>query len=108
VTCCDWSKLDDGWTFDESTWLLRHGADWITLRELLPIIDQVNPSLFDGFKREAMRQINKCRIRDTERAPVDNEAELESIHQSFTAGYVRREATHGWRNPPSIYEEDKE
>lgn len=77
MTRYDWSKLDEGWTFDESTWLLRHGSNWITLRELLPIINQVNPSLFDEFKCEAMRQISKCRVRDTERAPSTDECDHE-------------------------------
>lgn len=112
----DWSKLDNGWEYLVPFGPLVNDGCRFSLLELeegyVPEPD-CEPGYF-ALWRDALDQIYKFRIRDTERAPVDPEETLESIHQSFKMldDFSRKrqrkhEATHGWRNPPSIYAEDR-
>lgn len=88
--CCigmyDWRKLDTGWSYEPNTGcggtLRSSDGSAVTLEYLEAGRDECGK-----FTRDARAQLAKCRVDSPE---VNH----------------KREATRGWRNPVSIYQDD--
>lgn len=74
----DWSKLDAGWTYESDARVLRRDNDWFRIGALEDSYTPDDEYWAKGYT-EARTQLTKCRIRDTERAPVDNTPLFEAM-----------------------------
>lgn len=82
----DWSKLDAGWRWNLFDLLLKKNRRFsVPELEANPLPPLGCDSEYRGLWHEAKAQLAKCRVRDREQQR-------------------KHEATHGWRNPPCIYE----
>lgn len=65
----DWSKLDAGWSYESDARVLRCDNDWFRIGALEDSYTPDDEYWTKGYT-EARAQLAKCRIRDTERAPM--------------------------------------
>lgn len=106
----DWSKLDEGWTLDTARHQLRYtdpgDSSKFAVHSLSHLAAFALTGLppFDSFQAACLRQIEKCKV-DTTAQLVDDflrNRDQAREHQR------KHEATHGWRNPPCVYEESND
>lgn len=108
----DWSKLDTGWEINGTSLSEGHGAITRTADCATIVVDALeNWMPYDGehpswveFKASAKAQLAKCRISTNAQLVNDFLRQRDQAHERQR----KYEATHGWRNPPCIYEEQSE
>lgn len=95
----DWSKLDAGWRYEPNTGCggaLRSSDGSAATVEYLEGWDDCGQ-----FTRDARAQLAKCRVDTNAQLVNDYLRNRDQAHECQR----KHEATHGWRNPPCIYEE---
>lgn len=95
----DWSNLDAGWSYEPNTGCggaLRSSDGSAVTLEYLEGWDDCGK-----FTRDARAQLTKCRVVTNAQSANDYLRNRDQAHDRQR----KHEATHGWRNPPCIYEE---